>query len=251
MEKDKETIAREQKALEDSKKLFTQLTGLDSESVKFGQTLHSDFDGNPLNIKDNIDSFNIMKRNLFNRNSINEVNFVVKLNNYTTYEFETIDTIYVDEAEDEFNLFRLFINSDGSKDIMVANDDDFDIHEDVSYLFDIDDIESFCLDSAVVDITKDYIEHYNERIKDGEDLGEMNLTPIIDLNDEIKRQYTIIIDVNDLVGVMKYLNIPITDENIEKLMKAKILEKTYSAIVQQLPDEIEFMINDSGIELNR
>lgn len=100
---------------------------------------------------------------LLTRKDVAFINFVVRLKKYTTFEFRTIEDVYIDGPDSEFDLFRLFIWEDGSTEILVANSEDFDIHEDVSYLFDEEDIRDFCLESDVSDCTEEYIEHYKER----------------------------------------------------------------------------------------
>lgn len=238
MKKDKESIAKEREVLEDSKKLLKSLTGCNHDYVKFGETSPSDYEGDPI-------SFNLIKRNLFDKESIDDVNFVVKLKKYITYEFETKDPIYVQEAETDCSLFRLFINEDGTREIMVANDDDFDIHEDVTHLFDVDSIAFECLSSNTFDCTDSYIEHYQERIESGEDLGHMDLTSVSKRDSDSEYpQYTITITTDHLAHVMTEFDIPVTDENITKLLKAKVLENAYNALDQQIHDEIKYMITD-------
>jgi hypothetical protein len=71
------------------------------------------------------------------------------------------ESIPVEEAGYDVELFRLFVQDDGTLEIMVANDEDFDVHEDVSNLFDIEAIKSICeAADPLSDLTKDYIAFY-------------------------------------------------------------------------------------------
>jgi hypothetical protein len=88
------------------------------------------------------------------------VNWKVQTEEYTTYEFTTAEDVFVEEADSEFDLFRLFINKDGSTEIFVANNGDYDIHEDVTGLFDNKGIRYFCETASVPDVTEDYLAHY-------------------------------------------------------------------------------------------
>jgi hypothetical protein len=115
---------------------------------------------------------------LLTRNEVSSINFVVRLKKYTTFEFETKNDVYVDETESEFSLFRLFIWANGHTEIMVANSEDYDIHEDVSYAFDLDDIEAYCLENSIkmCDFTTEYIQHYKER-EEREDIDISDMIP--------------------------------------------------------------------------
>jgi hypothetical protein len=113
---------------------------------------------------------------LLSREDVATINFVVRLKKYTTFEFETKDSVYIDESQSEFSLFRLFIWEDGRTEILVANSEDYDIHEDASYLFDEEDIKGYFLESNVCDFTKEYIEHYTERTE-VEDIDISDMIP--------------------------------------------------------------------------
>lgn len=108
-------------------------------------------------------------------NTITRVNFVARLADYTTYEF-VAEEVYVEEADYDADLFRLFINhNDNDKlEVMVGNDSDYDIHEDVSEFFDLEAIKSICESTPdVEDITDEYIKSYQKRKNSGEDVGEI------------------------------------------------------------------------------
>lgn len=117
---------------------------------------------------------------LLNKENIVRVNWVVKLKSYVTFEFLIKDDLYVDEAGSEFDLFRLFIHTNGDSEIMVANREDYDIHEDVSYAFDIDDIKDYCLSiEDLHDATNDYIEDYKHRAR-VEDIDLSDMIPAVE-----------------------------------------------------------------------
>lgn len=92
-------------------------------------------------------------------NEVENVNFIVKHPEFVSYEFITKEAVAVEE--DAVELFRLFVQDDGTLEIMVANDEDFDVHENVSDLFDLEAIKSICeAADPLSDLTKDYIAFY-------------------------------------------------------------------------------------------
>ena len=99
---------------------------------------------------------------------VSEVSWVVKTNDHTTYEFTTEEGLYVEEADFETELFRLFVNNGGTLEVFVANDEDYDIHEDVTDLFDVEAIKNVCETANVEDVTGKYNAHYKERKENGE-----------------------------------------------------------------------------------
>jgi hypothetical protein len=106
------------------------------------------------------------------------VKWVVKTDEFKTFEFRTKVDVYIEESDMEYDLFRLFIwNEDhptksGDVEILVANREDYDIHEDVTHLFDVDVIEAACIaaEPDITDMTAEYIQHYEERRERGEDV---------------------------------------------------------------------------------
>lgn len=82
---------------------------------------------------------------------------------FKTYEFETWGDIYVEEADHDYSLFRLFIYDDGSKEIASANDSDYDVHEDVTSEFDVEAIHAYCESVQVDDMTEDYLAYYEDQ----------------------------------------------------------------------------------------
>ena len=112
------------------------------------------------------------------------VKWVVKTDEFKTFEFGTEKDLYIDEAEMEHDLFRLVIWNEGHAgfdektqeptkiEILVANREDYDIHEDVTYLFDVDVIVAECLaaEPEIADMTTLYNLHYQERREAGEDV---------------------------------------------------------------------------------
>jgi hypothetical protein len=85
-----------------------------------------------------------------------------------TYEFTTKEDVYIEEADFETELFRLFINKDGTLGIFVANDEDYDIQEDVTIHFDVEAIKTICINSNAENVTDKYDAHYIERRENGE-----------------------------------------------------------------------------------
>lgn len=110
--------------------------------------------------------------------SINFVNFKINTITLLSYEFETKEDIYVEEAEDTFILFRLnYDKQNGEIDIYVANSEDYDVSECVTYLFDGQALLSYFqgLENAGLvtnDNTEEYLEYYGEELEDGELFGE-------------------------------------------------------------------------------
>jgi hypothetical protein len=102
---------------------------------------------------------------------VSQVKWVVTTDEFKTFEFTTEKNVHIEESDMDYDLFRLFLwNQDheemgGHIEIMVANREDYDIHEDVTHLFDIDVIVAECLavESSLSDMTAEYIQHYEER----------------------------------------------------------------------------------------
>ena len=97
------------------------------------------------------------------------MSWVVKTNDYTTYEFVTEEDLYIEEADFETELFRLFINNNGTLEVFVANSEDYDIHEDVTEQFDVEAIKNICENADVEDVTEKYNAHYEKRKANGEE----------------------------------------------------------------------------------
>lgn len=71
------------------------------------------------------------------------LNFYIKEDSldYDIYEFEGGD-LYVEELDDEVTLFALNIEkSTGREEVHVAYSQDFDVMEDVTHLFDIEELK--------------------------------------------------------------------------------------------------------------
>lgn len=96
---------------------------------------------------------------------VNRVNFKIETDTLLSYEFETKKGIYAIESEDTFTTFRLdFFKCNGNIETYVANPDDYDITEDVSYLFDEQALLAYFqgMENAgfeFQDNTTDYLEH--------------------------------------------------------------------------------------------
>lgn len=92
-------------------------------------------------------------------NTVEQVNFKVETSCFITYEFSTHKELYVEEAQSEFSSFRLMIYKNEEAAIFVANEFDYDISEEVSYLFDINKIKNICENKKdVPDFSDDYYE---------------------------------------------------------------------------------------------
>lgn len=101
-------------------------------------------------------------------NLINTVNFKIENDNILAYEFETTEDIWIDEAETECSLFRWqFDKASKQTYVFVAWHDDYDISEDVSYLFDTKSLLEYFLkqetQKQIPDNTIDYEAYYQER----------------------------------------------------------------------------------------
>lgn len=93
-------------------------------------------------------------------NEVCKVNWIVRTEEYVTYEFETIEDIWIEEGELHTDLFRLFLWNDNKIEIHVANTQDYDVHETVTDLFDENAIYAIC-EASQPDI-EDHTEPYNE-----------------------------------------------------------------------------------------
>lgn len=104
---------------------------------------------------------------LLDSSAVAKVNYVLKpQNRWIGYEFETKDDVYVEEADSEFSLFRLEKHGENVC-IMVANWDEYCIHEDVTHLFDVDSILALCESQENLDDHTEYFLEYCEE-EDGE-----------------------------------------------------------------------------------
>lgn len=101
---------------------------------------------------------------------VESVHWKAVTDDFVTYEFSIKGLLYEEDSGCYVELFRLFLWNNGNEEILVANDTDYDIHEDVSNSFDIDKIKAICLAAEVDDMTKEYLEHYEQRREEGEDV---------------------------------------------------------------------------------
>lgn len=97
--------------------------------------------------------------------SVFRVNWKVEEVDFTTWEFVTLEDVYIAESDSECDLFRLFIYKDHEMkpQIYEANSEDYDTHETVTHLFDLEKIMSICEAAKVPDATKEYKAHYEKR----------------------------------------------------------------------------------------
>lgn len=122
-------------------------------------------------LKNHNEANEMTNNNLLSSKDILNVGWKVKMPDFTTFEFTTNEDVESDE-DYEFDLMRLFLNKDGTSYICIANTEDYDVHEEVTNKFDVDNIVEYLLSqiSDIEDVTKMYIEHYAERKANGEDL---------------------------------------------------------------------------------
>ena len=101
------------------------------------------------------------------------VNFVVKLNKWVSYEFTTYKGIsQYEDDEFTYDTFRLFIYPDGKMEVCEANTENFDVLKDYSHRFNLEAIKKICESADVEDVTDTYIESYQKRKRMGEDVDE-------------------------------------------------------------------------------
>lgn len=148
------------------------------------------------------------------------VNFVVRVTGYTTYEFTTDPVVFIEDGDYETDLFRLFINDDGRLEVMVANDGDYDIHDDVSDFFDLEAIKKACESAPnVEDATNEYIEHYKRRKNSGEEVSVPTLPQWIVLTSEGTTISPNDSDINNqqVLGIIGGADVNIALENFKKV----------------------------------
>ncbi|WP_437834343.1 hypothetical protein ACQRXC_28990 (plasmid) [Niallia taxi] len=88
------------------------------------------------------------------------------------WEFETKEAIYIAESDMEVDLFRLEYNkTNRSYRIFVANHEEYCIHEDVTYLFNLVQIINQCKKQETADIDNQ-IKYYLEYVLSEGGLGE-------------------------------------------------------------------------------
>lgn len=97
-----------------------------------------------------------------NKNNINEVDYKIATKEFTGFGFTTNKYLYLEEAQSEFDTFRLEVNPDGSVEVFVANSEDYSVHEDVTEYFDVNDILDYVRNVKVNDVTKEYLEWIKE-----------------------------------------------------------------------------------------
>ena len=146
------------------------------------------------------------------------VNYVVRVKEYTTYEF-TAPLVYIEDGDYETDLFCLKIKDVGSLEVRVANDSDFDIHDEVSKFFDLEAIKRACESAqSVEDATNEYIEHYKRRKNSGEDVSVPTLPQWIVLTSEGNTTSPNDSEVNNqqVLGIIGGADVNIALENFNK-----------------------------------
>lgn len=90
--------------------------------------------------------------------AIREVKWFAKNKEFITFEFETRDAYEIDF--NEFDLFRFFHHYEsGNMEVLVANREDYFIHEDVSDMFNLRELDNYL--KSLKDI-EDASEEFNE-----------------------------------------------------------------------------------------
>jgi hypothetical protein len=99
---------------------------------------------------------------LTSKNIIN-VNWKVKTEELLTIEFRTGNSIESDEGY-AYDLHRIFYwyNGQSTTEILFGNEEDYDVHEDVTNLFDLDEVSEWLLSqvSDLDNVTEAYNEYY-------------------------------------------------------------------------------------------
>lgn len=99
---------------------------------------------------------------------ISHVNFVAEVDELLTFEFVTVEDVWLAESEMETDLFRLFLWKDGRKEIYEANSEDYDVHDEVTDLFDVEAIHEACakeVEEKILDDHSDEFEQYWQESK--------------------------------------------------------------------------------------
>jgi hypothetical protein len=100
------------------------------------------------------------------------VNFKIDTNEHEMYEFRTDEEIWIDKADMYCDLFRIeIVKKTGEIDIFVANNDDYDVHENVTHLFDEQKIVDRCRDEERL---LDYTGYYEIWVEEKEFLEDKN-----------------------------------------------------------------------------
>lgn len=78
------------------------------------------------------------------------------------YEFITDISIEIEDSGDLVNYFRLEYSKENKEySIYVGNEDDYSIHDDATYLFDLQNIIDMCeqqtRDRVIENVTREYI----------------------------------------------------------------------------------------------
>jgi hypothetical protein len=115
-------------------------------------------------------TFHLTSQRTFTGEDIARVNWYAETPEFTTFEFEFKENqlFNADNNIDFFGLFRLFVWKDtGKMEIMVANSEDYDIHEDVTDVFDVNSVYAACIASQpdIHDSTSEYLAYYQKEEK--------------------------------------------------------------------------------------
>jgi hypothetical protein len=91
---------------------------------------------------------------------IAHVNFVAEVEEMLTFEFVTVEDVWLAEPEMETDLFRLFIWKDGRKEIFEAHSEDYDVFDEYTHLFDVEAIHQACEKEAKEKILENHTEEF-------------------------------------------------------------------------------------------
>lgn len=100
-----------------------------------------------------------------------KINFFIRTNRFTGFEFSTSEGIYVEEYGDERNLFRFDKFEDGTMCVSIANSEEYCIHEDASSLFDFDALNKMCFEQIdnLHNHTVEFLEYCEEEFGEYDD----------------------------------------------------------------------------------
>lgn len=99
----------------------------------------------------------VASQSILKTSAISSVLWVAESKEFDTYEFELKD--YIEVEENEVDLLRFFSwHESGNMEVLVANRDDYFIHEDVSDRFNLPELAKFLDSQQCEDISEDFNE---------------------------------------------------------------------------------------------
>lgn len=101
--------------------------------------------------------------------NVNKINFKIDADKLLAYEFETDVPVLIEEQGTHATIFRLEIHKDTfEKYIMVANEDDYDVMEDVTGAFNLAGVMTHLLVSDALLGIDNQTQEYLEEVEDNE-----------------------------------------------------------------------------------